>query len=72
MRLELGMMIGLYMVHNMTKDVYEMFELISGAYFGKQYYFENDNGMIYSRLSHSYMTKDKALKELLDEIMPKE
>ena len=52
----------------MTKDAYEMFELISGVYFGKQYYFEDKNDMVYSRLSHSYMTKDKALKEFLDEI----
>lgn len=52
----------------MTKDAYEMFELISGVYFGKQYYFEEDNRMIYSRLSHNYMTKDKALNEFLDEI----
>ena len=52
----------------MTKDAYEMFELISGVYFGKQYYFEDNNSMVYSRLSHSYMTKDDALGEFLDEI----
>ena len=52
----------------MTKDAYEMFELISGVYFGKQYYFEQDGGIVYSRLSHSYMTKDDALNEFLNEI----
>ena len=52
----------------MTKDDYEMFELISGVYFGKQYYFEQDNGIVYSRLSHSYKTKDDTLNEFLDEI----
>ena len=52
----------------MTKDAYEMFELISGVYFGKQYYFEQSNGIVYSRLSHNYMTKDDALKEFLYEI----
>ena len=52
----------------MTKDAYEMFELISGVYFGKQYYFEDNNDMVYSRFSHSYMTKDDALNEFLDEI----
>ena len=52
----------------MTKDAYEMFELISGVYFGKQYYFEQNNGTVYSRLSNSYMTKDDALNEFLDEI----
>ena len=45
-----------------------MFELISGVYFGKQYYFEQNNGIVYSRLSNSYITKDDALKEFLDEI----
>lgn len=52
----------------MTKDGYEMFELISGVYFGKQYYFEEKNDMVYSRFSNSYMTKDDALSEFLDEI----
>ena len=52
----------------MTKDTYEMFELISGVYFGKQYYFEQNNGIVYSRLSNSYITKDRALEEFLDEI----
>lgn len=52
----------------MTKDAYEMFELISGVYFGKQYYFEDNNDMVYSRLSNSYMTKDDALNEFLNEI----
>ena len=52
----------------MTKDAYEMFELISGVYFGKQYYFEDNNDIVYSRLSHSYMTKDDTLNEFLDEI----
>ena len=52
----------------MTKDAYEMFELISGVYFGKQYYFEQSNGVVYSRLSHSYMTSDEDLEEFLDEI----
>ena len=52
----------------MTKDAYEMFKLISGVYFGKQYYFEQNNGIVYSRLSNSYITKDDALKEFLDEI----
>ena len=52
----------------MTKDAYEMFELISGVYFGKQYYFEQDNGIVYSRLSSSDKTKDDALNEFLDEI----
>ena len=52
----------------MTKDAYEMFELISGVYFGKQYYFEQDNGIVYSRLSHSYMIKDDALNKCLNEI----
>ena len=52
----------------MTKDAYEVFELISGVYFGKQYYFEQNNGIVYSRLSNSYITKDRALEEFLDEI----
>ena len=52
----------------MTKAAYAMLELISGVYFGKQYYFEQNNGIVYSRLSNSYITKDRALEEFLDEI----
>lgn len=44
---------------------WEMFELITSAYFGKQNYFPEDNGIVYSRESHKYMTKDEAISEFL-------
>ena len=45
---------------------WDMFELITSAYFGKQYYFVEENGLVYSRETHKYMTKDDAIREFLD------
>lgn len=47
----------------------EMFNLITSAWYGKQYYFWQDNGLIYSRKSHKYLKDlDEALYEFLDEV----
>jgi hypothetical protein len=49
------------------KGEWEMFSLITSAYFGKQYYFLEDNGTVYSRLSHKALaTKQDAYNEFLD------
>ena len=45
---------------------WDMFELITSAYFGKQYYFLQEDGIVYSRQSCKYMTRDKAIQEFLD------
>lgn len=44
---------------------WEMFDLISSAYYGKQMYFKEDNGIVYSRYSHNYMSVDKAIREFI-------
>lgn len=36
---------------------------LSNVYNGKQYYFEQDNGMIYSRESDKLMTLEEAIRE---------
>ena len=56
------------------KDVYrkqidgewEMFNLITSTYYGKQYYFLNKDGSVYSRDSHTNMSRDEAVNEFLD------
>lgn len=46
---------------------WDMFELISSAYFGKQYYFqEEEDGIVYSRHSNKHLTREKAIQEFLD------
>ena len=45
---------------------WDMFELITSVYFGKQYYFLDNTGIVYSRESHRHMTKDDAIREFLD------
>ena len=47
---------------------WEMFISITNAYFGKQYYFVQDNGKVYSRQSGEYLTHDEAVNEFLKEI----
>lgn len=54
------------MSEGITESAWEMFELITSVYFGKQYYFVEDNGLVYSRETHKHMTKDDAINEFLD------
>lgn len=50
----------------MNMSAWELFDLITSVYYGKQYYFEEWDGTVYSRLSHKRMTKEEALAEFLD------
>lgn len=54
---------------------WDMFNLLSSAWYGKQCYFnqESENapfpdGVVYSRLSAKYMTMDKAVIEFANKI----
>lgn len=51
-----------------NKGQWDMFELITNAYFGKQYYFPQADGTIYSRYSGTYITREEAAKQFLDEL----
>ena len=44
---------------------WELFELITSVYFGKQYYFVEPTGLVYSRETNTCMTKDDAISEFL-------
>ena len=44
---------------------FEMFDLITSVYYGKQYYFLQDNGMVYSRESGKEIVMDDAVSEFL-------
>lgn len=44
---------------------WDMFDLISSAYYGKGMYFKQDNDMVYSRHSGEYMTVDEAIREFI-------
>lgn len=52
----------------MNMTAWELFSLITSVYYGKQYYFEEWDGTVYSRLSHERMTKEAALSEFLEAI----
>ena len=47
---------------------YDVLALLSSAWHGKQYYFAQDNGLVYSRDSGKYMTLDEAITEFANEI----
>ena len=47
---------------------WDMFELITSAWYGKQYYFLDQDGYVYSRLSHTSMEKEKAVQEFITAI----
>jgi len=47
------------------KGEWEMFDLISSAYYGKGMYFKQNNGMVYSRYSGKYMSFDEAIREFV-------
>ena len=44
-----------------SDDAFEVLDNISSAYYGKQMYFMQDNGMIYDRYNCDYITFDKAV-----------
>ena len=41
--------------------LWDMFERISTAYHGKQYYFRQDSGNVYSRECHKELTLEEAV-----------
>lgn len=47
------------------RKAWELFDLITSAYYGKMMYSRQENGIIYSRYSCKYMTMDDALNEFL-------
>ena len=48
---------------------WSMFEQITSAYYGKQYYFFEPDGTVYSRLSSKTLrSKEEAYKEFINEV----
>lgn len=51
------------------KGQWEMFEMITSAWYGKQCYFlQDDPGVVYSRASGKYLTRENAYMEFLNHI----
>ena len=49
-----------------SEGEWEMFELITSTYYGKQYYFLLEDGFVYSSASCSIMCRDEAIDEFLN------
>lgn len=52
-------------VHDRNVGEWDMFDLITSAYYGKTMYSKQDNGIVYSRYSCKYMSADEAIREFL-------
>ena len=51
------------------KGEWDMFQLITSIYYGKQCYFLESSGIVYSQNSHQTLkSKEEAYKEFFDEI----
>ena len=50
------------------KGEWDMFELITSTYYGKQYYFMQDDGLVYSRKSGKTIKKEDAIDEFMKTI----
>ena len=48
-----------------SSDAFEVLDNISSAYYGKQMYFMQDNGMIYDRYNCDYTTFDEAVNRFV-------
>ena len=48
------------------KGQFDVLERLSSIWHGKQYYFKDDNDLIYSRASHETMTLKDAIDEFSD------
>ena len=57
-----------YILTQYERGEWELFSLISSAWHGKQYYFLNDNGTVYSRASHKNMSREEAIYEFVEQI----
>ena len=47
---------------------WDMFKRITAAYYGKEYYFFQDDGTVYSRDSHKDLSRDDAFDEFIERI----
>ena len=52
----------------MNMREWELFSLLSAVWYGKDAYFRQDDGMVYSRISGEYMTFDQAVDEFVCEL----
>ena len=56
------------LVSDYERGRWDMFVLISSIEYGKQCYFLQDDGLVYSRRSCKYMSIEDAVNEFLDVI----
>lgn len=59
------LMVESLMVLPSADPEWELFRLITSVWYGKECYYLQDNGHVYSRVSHRYMHKDEAIDEFL-------
>lgn len=53
---------------HLEDEKWNVFDLLSSAWFGKRCYFKQDDGTVYSRASGEYLSFDQALDEFAGEL----
>ena len=48
---------------------WDMFDLITSVWYGKQYYFLEKDNLVYSRQSHEYLTREEAYDEFISGVI---
>lgn len=55
-------------IQQLEEREWELFDLLSSAWFTKCCYFKQEDGMVYSRVSGEYITFDQAIDEFAHEL----
>lgn len=48
---------------------WDMFDLITSTWYGKQYYFLEKDNLVYSRKSNEYLTREEAFDEFIQGVI---
>lgn len=51
------------LIQQLESEKWELFDLLSSAWYGKRTYFKQDDGTVYSRMSGEYLSFDQAVDE---------
>lgn len=59
-----------YYIQQLESEKWELFDLLSSAWYGKGAYFKQDDGTVYSRMSSEYLSFDQAIDEFARRLSP--
>lgn len=60
----------LSLIQQLESEKWELFDLLSSAWYGKQTYFKQEDGTVYSRMSGEYLSFDQAIDAFACRLTP--